>query len=132
MTRAVVLLLCAPVLRAQEPQHPPLFRTGTVLVPLDVRSTKAQKGGQHAVEINLTVDAAAIRFTPDAGRDLASFEAALFVANRSGRQIGQMRKRIDLKLTPANREALQKDGIVFSAMVNATERPRYVKAVVYD
>jgi hypothetical protein len=102
-------------------------------IPLRVStSSRPQKGGGYAVHVNLTVDAAAVRFTPGDGRYLASIEAALFVASRSGRQIGQMRKRIDLKLTPASHEELQKEGITFSAVVNASERPAYVKAVVYD
>ena len=80
----------------------------------------------------MTVNAAHVQFTAQDGRHVASIEIALFVGARSQRQIGQMRRTIDLKLTPASYEAVQRDGFAFRAEVEASDTPRYVKAIVYD
>lgn len=109
------------------------YRSAVTDIPLKLAATlKENRGGKTKVDVQLTVDASRVRFSESDGRHAASIEIALFVAAGSGRQIGTVRKRIDLKLTPANYEALRRDGIAFAAVVDASDRARYVKAVVYD
>jgi hypothetical protein len=49
-----------------------------------------------------------------------------------GRMIGDLRRRLDLKLTPGNYEQIMTDGILFAGTIEATTRPRHLKVVVYD
>ena len=93
---------------------------------------KAQPGAKSTVHVQLSIDAADINFAADGGRHVGSLEVALFVGSAAQRQIGSMRKRIDLRLTAANFEALRRDGITFEAVVETEGAGKYLKAVVYD
>jgi len=46
--------------------------------------------------------------------------------------VGEVRKRVDLKLLPESYRRLTQDGVSFSATIDLTAPTRYVKAVVYD
>jgi hypothetical protein len=78
------------------------------------------------------VPAEAITFSERDGRHIASFDVALFVGARNERQIGELRKRVDLRVKDENYAAILNEGLTFSATVTVTGEPRYVKAVVYE
>jgi VWFA-related protein len=92
--------------------------------------TQSRDGGE--VDIEVRVAPGAIAFTESAGRQTAALDVALHVGDTNRRQIGELRKRIDLNLLPENYLRVTEDGVVFSATVPFKGRARHVKAVVFE
>ncbi len=91
---------------------------------------KRQNPWQASVKV--IVDPATIAFAEADGRHVASIDIAVFVGGRNQRQVGEVRKRVDLKLLPESYSRLNQDGVSFTATIDLTAPARYVKAVVYD
>ena len=106
-------------------------------LPIDdikiVISTVGQpEGTPRAIRTEIRILPSELSFALEDGRHVASVEVAVFVGD-GGRQIGQARRRVDLRLTPDNFAAVERDGIQFTTNVPVlTGRARNVKAVVYD
>jgi hypothetical protein len=66
------------------------------------------------------------------GRQTASIDVAVFLGNRAQRLVGEVKKRVDLRLEPESYARIRRDGVSFSATVDDTAPVRHVKAVVYD
>jgi hypothetical protein len=102
-------------------------------IPIALSATAVHARGQtHDVRAEVRVPAEAITFSERDGRHIASFDVALFVGARNERQIGELRKRVDLRVKDENYAAILNEGLTFSATVTVTGEPRYVKAVVYE
>jgi hypothetical protein len=84
------------------------------------------------VQVTVVVDPATIRFAEAEGRHTASIDVAVFLGNRTQRLVGELKKRVDLRLEPESYARIRRDGVSFSATVDATAEVRHVKAVVYD
>ncbi len=82
--------------------------------------------------VKVMVDPATIAFAEADGRHVASIDIAVFVGSRNQRQVGEVRKRVDLNLLPESYARLRQDGVAFTATIDLTAPARYVKAVVYD
>lgn len=102
-------------------------------IPIALSASAVQARGQtHDVRAVVRVPAEAITFSERDGRHIASLDVALFVGARNERQIGELRKRVDLQLKDENYAAMLNEGLTFSATVTVTGEPRHVKAVVYE
>jgi VWFA-related protein len=84
------------------------------------------------VHVQVVVNPATIRFVEVDGKQTASIDVAVFIGNRAQRLVGEVKKRVDLRLEPESHARLMRDGVSFSATVDATAEVRHVKAVVYD
>lgn len=84
------------------------------------------------VHVTVAVDPTTIRFVETEGRQTASIDVAVFLGNRTQRLVGELKKRVDLRLEPESYAHIRRDGVSFSATVDATASVRHVKAVVYD
>jgi hypothetical protein len=84
------------------------------------------------VEVTVVVDPARIKFVEMEGRHTASIDVAVFLSNRAQRLVGEVKRRVDLRLEPESHARIRRDGVSFSATVDATAPVRHVKAVVYD
>ena len=110
-----------------------LYRLPVDDVRLSVTATLIKEGADKGkVRAEIRVASGAIAFDRVDGRELAMIDVGVFVGD-GPRQIGESRKRVDLKLTPENFLAVQRDGLQFTTTVAITAgTPRRVKAVVYD
>ena len=81
---------------------------------------KRQNPWQASVKV--MVDPATIAFAEADGRHVASIDIAVFVGGRNQRQVGEVRKRVDLKLEPETYARLRQDGVSFSATIDLTAR----------
>lgn len=95
-------------------------------------SVKTHSRDRGEVDIELRVAPGALAFTESAGRQTAALDVALYVGDTNRRQIGELRKRVDLNLLPVNYVRVSEDGVVFSATVPFKGRARHLKAVVYE
>jgi hypothetical protein len=95
-------------------------------------STVEKRQNPWQASVKVVVDPATIAFAEAEGRHVASIDIAVFVGGRNQRQVGEVRKRVDLKLLPESYKRLDQDGVSFSATADLTAPARYVKAVVYD
>ena len=95
-------------------------------------SAVAKRQNPWQVSVTVMVDPATMAFTEADGRHVASLDVAVFVGGRNQRQVGEIRKRVDLKLEAASYARLKQDGVSFSATIDLTAPARYIKAVVYD
>lgn len=84
------------------------------------------------VHVTVVVDPTRIKFVETEGRQTASIDVAVFLGNRTERLVGELKKRVDLRLEPESYARIRRDGVSFSATVDATAPVRHVKAVVYD
>lgn len=80
----------------------------------------------------VSIDPSTIAFEQIDGRHVAEIDVAVFVGARNQRQVGELRKRVELKLEPDTYARMQKEGVKFETMIDLTGQPRYLKAVVYD
>jgi hypothetical protein len=106
----------------------PVSDVGVTLLASAVE--KRQNPWQASVKV--MVDPATIAFTEADGRHVASLDIAVFIGGRNQRQVGEVRKRVDLNLLPESYARLRQDGVSFGATIDLTAPARYVKAVVYD
>jgi VWFA-related protein len=95
-------------------------------------SSVEKRQNQWQASVKVMVDPATIAFSEADGRHVASLDIAVFVGGRNQRQVGEVRKRVDLNLLPESYARLRQDGVSFSATIDLTAPARYVKAVVYD
>lgn len=90
------------------------------------------KGAITPVQIHVSVDPAKIEFVSENGRFIAVLDVAVFVGTQSQRQIGEIRSRVDLNLTPESYATIRAEGVQFTATIESKGAPHYIKAVVYD
>jgi hypothetical protein len=82
--------------------------------------------------VKIRVPASAVSFSPDEGRRVTTLEVAVFAGER-GRQIGQVQRRVELRLTPENFAAVERNGLEFTVSAPVPSgRPTHLKAVIYD
>lgn len=84
------------------------------------------------VRAEVRIPPSAIHFAVEGDRHVATLDVAVFVGNRNGRSIGELRKRVELRLTAENFGHIQRDGVVVTGTVKVSDRAKFVKAVVYD
>lgn len=118
--------------------HTRIASAGAYRLPVDdvgvtaSAAAVAKRQNPWQVSVTVMVDPATLAFAESAGRHVASIDVAVFVGGRNQRQVGEIRKRVDLRLEPASYARLSQDGVSFSATIDLTAPPRYIKAVVYD
>jgi hypothetical protein len=109
------------------------YRAAISDIPLELSATvEPGARGTSRVLTKIRIGPGAVSLPESGGRRVGSLEVALFVGSSNEKQIGELRKRVDLNLTPDNYARLTEDGVAFTASVEATGTARYVKAVVYD
>ena len=80
----------------------------------------------------VSIDPSTIAFEQIDGRRVAEIDVAVFVGARNQRPVGEVRRRVELKLEPESYARMQTEGVKFETMIELTGQPRYLKAVVYD
>lgn len=95
-------------------------------------SAVSEKRDAWQVRAEVAIDPATIAFEQVDGLHIASLDVALFAGDRHQRQIGEIRRRADLKLAPAAFDRACKEGLKFKIAIDVSRQPRYLKAVVYD
>jgi hypothetical protein len=102
-------------------------------IPVSVTAA-IQDGPKGGIRVFVAVRLApgSIPFDASNGRFTTSLDLALFAGTRGEKQVGELRRRVDLNLLPENHARAMADGVELSGTIEATERPRYVKAVIYD
>jgi hypothetical protein len=100
-----------------------------VTLETDVRR---QKGGVADVRVRAAIDPAAIRFTEDGGRFVATIDVATSIGDAAQNLVGEDRQTLDMTLDPAAYERVKREGITYTALITATKPPRHIKVVVYD
>jgi hypothetical protein len=103
-------------------------------IPVQLSATAANRptDSDRGVVACVRLAPNSIWFKDVASRHVASLDVAIFVADSRKRPIGELRKRVDLKLTPENHARLLREGVAFTGTVKTTGQPRYLKVVVYD
>jgi hypothetical protein len=102
-------------------------------IPLSLTAIAVRgDGSKNEVRAEVRIAPGALTFTDADGAHVASIDVALFVGADRERSIGELRKRVDLRFTPANFQRALLEGVVFSATVPVEGEPRHVKAVVYE
>jgi hypothetical protein len=91
-----------------------------------------EENNQWQARAAVSIDPSTIAFEEIEGRHVAEIDVAVFVGARNQRQVGEVRRRVELKLEPESYARMQKDGVKFETMIELTGQPRYLKAVVYD
>ena len=84
------------------------------------------------VRAEVTIDPSTIAFDLIDGRQVASIDVAVFAGARNQRPVGEIRRRVELKLEPATYARALKEGVKCETIIDLTGPPRYLKAVVYD
>jgi VWFA-related protein len=101
-------------------------------IRVEITGVGKADGSPRGVRTEIRIPPSALSFTVEEQRHVATVEVGVFVGE-NGRQIGQTRKRVDLRLTNENFAAVQRDGLQFTVTVPVPRgSPRHVKAVVYD
>jgi VWFA-related protein len=110
------------------------YRMAVADIPVRIVSAvAAAKNAPTEVLVTINVDRGGLSFVEADGRHVAALDVGVFVGSKNDRQIGETRKRVDLKLTPATYARAADEGITFTATVAvATGTPHYVKVIVYD
>lgn len=87
---------------------------------------------QWHAKADVTIDGSTVAFELIDGRHVAELDVAVFVGARNQRQVGEVSRRIELKLEPASYARAIVEGVKFETTIAVTGQPRYLKAVVYD
>jgi VWFA-related protein len=93
-------------------------------------TTRVDRAFDFVVE--LTIDPSRVAFVVQGGRHRASLQVAVFCQDAEENPVGDLWQTINLNLTPATFEQLQRHGITHTARVRVTKPVAGVKAVVYD
>lgn len=91
-----------------------------------------ERNNQWQARAEVSIDPSTLAFEQIDGRHVAEIDVAVFVGARNQRQVGEVRRRVELKLEPESYARMQKEGVKFETMIELTGQPRYLKAVVYD
>jgi hypothetical protein len=93
-------------------------------------TTRVDRAFDFVVE--LTIDPSRVAFVVQGGRHRASLQVAVFCQDAEENPVGDLWQTINLNLTPATFEQLQRHGITHTARVRVTKPVAGVKVVVYD
>jgi VWFA-related protein len=109
-----------------------MYRLPIEDIKVRVSAIGEPEGNPRAIAVQIHVLPSELSFAVQNGRYMATVEIAVFVGE-GGRQIGQTRRRVELRLTPSSFAAVERDGLHFTTNVPVPSgRPRQVKVVVYD
>ena len=109
------------------------YRRAVTDVGVTISAAKpSRRAGVEHVPVTVTIDPQTVLLRQQDGRHVAELEVAVYVGTASERRIGEIRRRVDLRLTPESHAEIMKSGIVFEAVVEAKGDARHLKAVVYD
>lgn len=111
------------------------YRLPLTDVPVSASATKlSDERDAWRIQVEMTIDPTAIAFTEEDGRHVASVDVAVFVGDRRRNQVGELRETVDLRFTPETFARFREPNpqITYSAVLDLTGSPRYVKVVAYD
>jgi VWFA-related protein len=103
-------------------------------IPVKLRAvvTGAGPGSAGEAVVEVTVDVSRIGFLSEADRRVASLDIDIFCGDDKENLVGETWEKADLRLFDATYQRLLKTGLVHTARIPLKDKPRYVKAVVYD
>jgi VWFA-related protein len=92
-------------------------------------ATIPQPSSMH-VSVHLAPDG--FKFTRDGDFYVAQVDCVFFIGNRRQALAGELWRSLDFKLTEANYQKFQREGVSFTQVVAFEGEPRHVKVVVYQ
>jgi len=94
--------------------------------------TLQREGTSLNVLVEGNIRSPRINFTETNGFYAASLDIAVYAGNGKEQSVGEMLRRVDLKLKADVYRAFGAQGASFDIRVPIRERPKYVKVIVYD
>jgi VWFA-related protein len=90
------------------------------------------EGAARHLFVEGTLHGSRIAFSRADDRHVASLDVAIFCGDASENLVGEMWRKVDLRLTDAMYQRFLQEGAALTLKVPLTGVPRYVKVVVYD
>ena len=101
-----------------------------IRVGLKTSTERADNGVSLVAEIRIALNR--IRFEERDGLQQAQLDISLYTANADGKGIGEMYRKLELKLTPEEHRRALKEGVTYVMRLHTRLYPRIAKVVVYD
>jgi len=89
-------------------------------------------GVRNEIRVDIRIDAAQLALTAVGGAHTGQIEIQIYAGDAKEHVVGEWNQRVDLSATDATHADWLKAGIHHVARVAVSEKPRYIKVVVYD
>ena len=91
-------------------------------------------GTPNALELLVagTIRSPRIKFTEADGYHRASLDLGVYAGNGKEQPVGELQRKVDLNLREDRYRAFAEQGASFNIRVPVSDRPKYVKVIVYD
>jgi VWFA-related protein len=101
----------------------------------DIRLTLKEPAvtpGATEMTVEGSIDVSRVKFDQVEGRYAAAIDIAVYAGGERENIVGDMMKKVELRLTEESYRAVMREGAGFSARIPLLTEPRYVKVIVYD
>jgi hypothetical protein len=102
-----------------------------IVVTLNQPALYPMPGGGELV-ITGSIDLSRVKFEQVEDRHSATLDVGVYAGDARERVLGEMLKKVDLKLTDESYRTTIANGIPFSVRIAYSGEPTYVKVIVYD
>jgi VWFA-related protein len=89
-------------------------------------------GARNEIRVDIRIDASQLALTAAGGIRTGQIEVQVYAGDAKEHVVGEWNQRLDLSATDATHAGWLKAGIHHVARVAVSEKPKYIKVVVYD
>jgi hypothetical protein len=105
-------------------------RLALAAIPLEVLSVKKISPLQLEAEVRVSLKT--VTAAEENGLRVASIDMAVVATDDRRQPVGDMTRRVDLKVLPARWEQMQRDGLTVSLRLSVERNARELKVIAYD